>query len=83
MYKPGLYYNNGHTGMLPKFTFDDKIPSAYACFPQFLPKNLHLICVDMPGHEGTTRSSLDDYSIYGQVKRIHQVKSAEVPHTLL
>ncbi|XP_013911157.1 PREDICTED: monoacylglycerol lipase ABHD6, partial [Thamnophis sirtalis] len=39
---------------------------------KFLPKNLHLICVDMPGHGGTTRSSLDDYSIYGQVKRIHQ-----------
>ncbi|XP_026579292.1 monoacylglycerol lipase ABHD6 [Pseudonaja textilis] len=39
---------------------------------KFLPKNLHLICVDMPGHEGTTRSSLDDYSIYGQMKRIHQ-----------
>ncbi|GAB5568185.1 monoacylglycerol lipase ABHD6 [Prionailurus iriomotensis] len=39
---------------------------------QFLPKNLHLVCVDMPGHEGTTRSSLDDLSIDGQVKRIHQ-----------
>ncbi|KAF6098389.1 abhydrolase domain containing 6, acylglycerol lipase [Phyllostomus discolor] len=26
----------------------------------------------MPGHEGTTRSSLDDLSIDGQVKRIHQ-----------
>ncbi|XP_032657238.1 monoacylglycerol lipase ABHD6 [Chelonoidis abingdonii] len=39
---------------------------------KFLPKNLHLVCVDMPGHEGTTRSSLDDYSINGQVKRIHQ-----------
>ncbi|XP_008517832.2 monoacylglycerol lipase ABHD6 isoform X1 [Equus przewalskii] len=39
---------------------------------KFLPKNLHLICVDMPGHEGTTRSSLDDLSIDGQVKRIHQ-----------
>uniref|UniRef100_A0A8I3PJU0 Monoacylglycerol lipase ABHD6 n=1 Tax=Canis lupus familiaris TaxID=9615 RepID=A0A8I3PJU0_CANLF len=38
----------------------------------FLPKNLHLVCVDMPGHEGTTRSSLDDLSIDGQVKRIHQ-----------
>ncbi|KAJ7316877.1 hypothetical protein JRQ81_003039 [Phrynocephalus forsythii] len=44
---------------------------------KFLPKNLHLICVDLPGHEGTTRSSLDDYSIYGQVKRIHQVKTAK------
>lgn len=39
---------------------------------KFLPKNLHLVCVDMPGHEGTTRSSLDDLSIVGQVKRIHQ-----------
>ncbi|NP_001120619.1 monoacylglycerol lipase ABHD6 [Xenopus tropicalis] len=39
---------------------------------KFLPKNLHLVCVDMPGHEGTTRSPLDDYSISGQVKRIHQ-----------
>ncbi|XP_011802688.1 PREDICTED: monoacylglycerol lipase ABHD6 [Colobus angolensis palliatus] len=39
---------------------------------KFLPKNLHLVCVDMPGHEGTTRSSLDDLSIDGQVKRIHQ-----------
>ncbi|XP_068111042.1 monoacylglycerol lipase ABHD6 [Hyperolius riggenbachi] len=38
----------------------------------FLPKNVHLICVDMPGHEGTTRSPLDDYSVIGQVKRIHQ-----------
>lgn len=43
-------------------------------FLQFLPKNLHLVCVDMPGHEGTTRSALDDYSINGQAKRIHQVK---------
>lgn len=43
-------------------------------FLQFLPKNLHLVCVDMPGHEGTTRSDLDDYSISGQAKRIHQVK---------
>nr|XP_014344972.1 PREDICTED: monoacylglycerol lipase ABHD6 [Latimeria chalumnae] len=39
---------------------------------KFLPKNLHLICIDMPGHEGTTRTCADDYSIDGQVKRIHQ-----------
>ncbi|XP_067854910.1 monoacylglycerol lipase abhd6-A-like isoform X2 [Heptranchias perlo] len=39
---------------------------------KFLPKNLHLICVDMPGHEGTTRTCIDDYSIEGQVNRIHQ-----------
>ncbi|XP_044158085.1 monoacylglycerol lipase abhd6-A-like [Bufo gargarizans] len=39
---------------------------------KFLPKNLHVICVDMPGHEGTTRSALDDYTFSGQAKRIHQ-----------
>lgn len=42
-------------------------------FLQFLPKNVHIICVDMPGHGGTTRTSAVDYSIEGQVKRIHQV----------
>ncbi|XP_053545357.1 monoacylglycerol lipase ABHD6 [Bombina bombina] len=39
---------------------------------KFLPKNFHLVCVDMPGHEGTTRSALDDFSVNGQVRRIHQ-----------
>ncbi|KAG9260211.1 monoacylglycerol lipase ABHD6 [Astyanax mexicanus] len=43
---------------------------------KFLPTNMHLVCVDMPGHEGTTRTNAADYSIEGQVKRIHQfVKS--------
>lgn len=27
----------------------------------------------MPGHEGTTRTNTEDYSIQGQVRRIHQV----------
>lgn len=40
---------------------------------KYLPKHLHILCVDMPGHEGTTRTNTDDYSIQGQVKRIHQV----------
>lgn len=39
---------------------------------KFLPKHLHLVCVDMPGHEGTSRTSAADYSIDGQVARIHQ-----------
>lgn len=44
---------------------------------QYLPKHLHIMCVDMPGHEGTTRTNTDDYSIQGQVKRIHQVHQIE------
>lgn len=39
---------------------------------KYLPKHLHLVCVDMPGHEGTSRTCAEDYSIEGQVRRIHQ-----------
>ncbi|XP_054642187.1 BTB/POZ domain-containing protein KCTD6 isoform X5 [Dunckerocampus dactyliophorus] len=39
---------------------------------KYLPKHLHIVCVDMPGHEGTTRTNKEDYSILGQVRRIHQ-----------
>ncbi|CAI5687177.1 unnamed protein product [Oreochromis niloticus] len=38
----------------------------------FLPRNQHVVCVDMPGHEGTSRTGPEDYSIRGQVERIHQ-----------
>lgn len=41
--------------------------------PQFLPRNQHVVCVDMPGHEGTSRTGAEDYSIQGQVVRIQQV----------
>lgn len=44
---------------------------------KYLPKHLHILCVDMPGHEGTTRTNTDDYSIKGQVKRIHQVNCSQ------
>ncbi|XP_040888860.1 monoacylglycerol lipase abhd6-A-like [Toxotes jaculatrix] len=37
-----------------------------------LPRNQHVVCVDMPGHEGTSRTGAEDYSIQGQVGRIHQ-----------
>ncbi|XP_057175107.1 monoacylglycerol lipase ABHD6b [Triplophysa rosa] len=43
---------------------------------KYLPKHLHLLCVDMPGHEGTTRTDTDDYSIQSQVKRIRQFVEA-------
>uniref|UniRef100_A0A672IFX1 AB hydrolase-1 domain-containing protein n=1 Tax=Salarias fasciatus TaxID=181472 RepID=A0A672IFX1_SALFA len=38
----------------------------------YLPRNQHLVCVDMPGHEGTSRTGVEDYSIQGQVARIRQ-----------
>ncbi|XP_073324143.1 monoacylglycerol lipase abhd6-A-like [Pagrus major] len=39
---------------------------------KYLPRNQHVVCVDMPGHEGTSRTGAEDYSIQGQVCRIHQ-----------
>uniref|UniRef100_A0A8P4KHD5 acylglycerol lipase n=1 Tax=Dicentrarchus labrax TaxID=13489 RepID=A0A8P4KHD5_DICLA len=43
---------------------------------KYLPRNQHVVCVDMPGHEGTSRTGAEDYCIQGQVARIHQfVKS--------
>uniref|UniRef100_A0A665VL59 AB hydrolase-1 domain-containing protein n=1 Tax=Echeneis naucrates TaxID=173247 RepID=A0A665VL59_ECHNA len=39
---------------------------------QYLPRSQHVVCLDMPGHEGTSRTCAEDYSISGQVGRIHQ-----------
>uniref|UniRef100_A0A3Q3KNX3 AB hydrolase-1 domain-containing protein n=1 Tax=Monopterus albus TaxID=43700 RepID=A0A3Q3KNX3_MONAL len=38
---------------------------------KYLPKHLHIVCVDMPGHEGTRRTNREDYSIQGQVLYMH------------
>lgn len=38
----------------------------------FLPQKLHVVCLDLPGHDGTSRCQTEDYSIGGQVSRIHQ-----------
>ncbi|XP_077429846.1 monoacylglycerol lipase abhd6-A-like [Vanacampus margaritifer] len=39
---------------------------------KYVPVELHLLSVDMPGHEGTSRTGSEDYNIQGQVARIHQ-----------
>uniref|UniRef100_A0A3B5QYA6 Monoacylglycerol lipase abhd6-A-like n=1 Tax=Xiphophorus maculatus TaxID=8083 RepID=A0A3B5QYA6_XIPMA len=39
---------------------------------KYLPRNLHVVCLDMPGHEGTSRTGAEDYSIQGQARRVHQ-----------
>ncbi|XP_049588955.1 monoacylglycerol lipase abhd6-A [Syngnathus scovelli] len=45
-------------------------------FAKYIPSEQHMLSVDMPGHEGTSRTGPEDYSIQGQVARIHQfVKS--------
>ncbi|XP_055014893.1 monoacylglycerol lipase abhd6-A-like isoform X1 [Boleophthalmus pectinirostris] len=39
---------------------------------KFLPGQYHVVCLDLPGHDGTSRFQNEDYSINGQVSRIHQ-----------
>ncbi|XP_068175923.1 monoacylglycerol lipase abhd6-B-like [Antennarius striatus] len=39
---------------------------------EYLPRGQHVVCVDMPGHGGTSRTGPEDYSIEGQAHRIHQ-----------
>ncbi|KAF7249969.1 Monoacylglycerol lipase ABHD6 [Varanus komodoensis] len=40
---------------------------------EYLPKDTHLICVDLPGHGETTCLPGDDYTPVDQAKRLHQV----------
>ncbi|XP_072296208.1 monoacylglycerol lipase abhd6-A-like [Eucyclogobius newberryi] len=39
---------------------------------KFLPQQYHVVCLDLPGHDGTSRFQNEDYSISGQVSRVHQ-----------
>ncbi|KAJ6668177.1 hypothetical protein lerEdw1_015554 [Lerista edwardsae] len=39
---------------------------------QVFPKDIHLICVDMPGHGETTRLLAESYTAAAQAQRIHQ-----------
>ncbi|XP_051958086.1 monoacylglycerol lipase ABHD6-like [Xyrauchen texanus] len=76
------YSHRGTPGVRPSFLMLHGFSAhkdMWLTIVKFLPKNLHLICVDMPGHEGTTRTSAIDYSIEGQVRRMHQfVKSIQL-----
>ncbi|KAK9406008.1 monoacylglycerol lipase ABHD6-like [Crotalus adamanteus] len=48
---------------------------------QVFPKGLHLICLDLPGHGGTTRLLGESYTAVAQAKRIHQfVECAGLNH---
>ncbi|KAL7986231.1 hypothetical protein Chor_011397 [Crotalus horridus] len=53
---------------------------------EVFPKGLHLICLDLPGHGGTTRLLGESYTAVAQAKRIHQVGpflSSDVIHCSL
>ncbi|KAM6471147.1 monoacylglycerol lipase ABHD6-like [Liasis olivaceus] len=48
---------------------------------QNFPKDLHLICLDLPGHGGTTRLLAESYTAVAQAKRLHQfVECAGLNH---
>ncbi|XP_072843154.2 monoacylglycerol lipase ABHD6-like [Pogona vitticeps] len=41
-------------------------------FSQLFPKDLHLVCVDMPGHGETTCLEEENYAAAAQAEKIHQ-----------
>ncbi|KAK7884900.1 hypothetical protein WMY93_028023 [Mugilogobius chulae] len=70
------YSCRGKPGMRPSILMLHSLSAhkdSWLTVVKYLPKHLHILCVDMPGHEGTTRINTDDYSIEGQARRIHQV----------
>ncbi len=40
----------------------------------YIPKRIHVVAVDLPGHGGTTRKEKDDISVPGLAKRVEQVR---------
>ena len=42
-----------------------------------IPKRVHIVAPDLPGHGSTTRKEKDDVSIEGLAKRIEQVRKEE------
>uniref|UniRef100_A0A670YT12 acylglycerol lipase n=1 Tax=Pseudonaja textilis TaxID=8673 RepID=A0A670YT12_PSETE len=48
---------------------------------EIFPKDVHLVCVDLPGHGGTTRLLAESHTAVAQAKRIHQfVQCAGLNH---
>uniref|UniRef100_A0A3B4BIT0 AB hydrolase-1 domain-containing protein n=1 Tax=Periophthalmus magnuspinnatus TaxID=409849 RepID=A0A3B4BIT0_9GOBI len=73
------YLYRGKPGMRPSILMLHGLSAhkdSWLTVVKYLPKHLHIVCVDMPGHEGTTRTNMDDYSIEGQARRIHQFVEA-------
>nr|XP_056702628.1 monoacylglycerol lipase ABHD6-like [Euleptes europaea] len=69
------YYSRGKPGLQPSILMlHGFLFNKYSWFFMlyFLPKDIHVICVDMPGHGGTTCLPGDSYATYDQVNRIHQ-----------
>ncbi|XP_065062071.1 monoacylglycerol lipase ABHD6-like [Rhopilema esculentum] len=42
----------------------------------FIPKRIHIVALDLPGHGGTTRKLKDDVSVPGFAKRVEQFANA-------
>ncbi|CAI5767630.1 monoacylglycerol lipase ABHD6-like [Podarcis lilfordi] len=73
------YFTRGQPGprpsmlMLHGFSLDKNI---WLNTIELFPRNLHLICLDLPGHGETTRLLGESYTAAAQTKRIHQFVEA-------
>ncbi|XP_054834121.1 monoacylglycerol lipase ABHD6-like [Eublepharis macularius] len=64
--KPGLHPS---ILMLHGFTLDKDL---WLITLYFFPKNIHVVCLDLPGHGETSCLPGDRFTTFDQVKRIHQ-----------
>ncbi|KAH0630292.1 hypothetical protein JD844_013194, partial [Phrynosoma platyrhinos] len=69
------YFSRGKPGLQPSmlmlhgFSFNKDM---WLNAIKFFPKDLHLVCLDMPGHGETTRLLEENYTAATQAQRIHQ-----------
>ncbi|KAJ6668187.1 hypothetical protein lerEdw1_015564 [Lerista edwardsae] len=56
--------------MLHEFLFDKDM---WLNIIKYFPKDLHVVCLDMPGHGQTTHLLSESYTAFAQAKRIHQL----------
>ena len=46
---------------------------AWCMMANYIPKRIHVVALDLPGHGGTTRKEKEDLSVPGIAKRVEQV----------
>nr|XP_056720982.1 monoacylglycerol lipase ABHD6-like [Euleptes europaea] len=69
------YFSRGKPGPQPSilmfhgFSLDK---DSWLPIMKYIPEEVHVVCVDLPGHRGTTRLPGEGYTALEQAKRMHQ-----------
>ncbi|XP_077183850.1 monoacylglycerol lipase ABHD6-like [Paroedura picta] len=69
------YFTRGKPGSLPSMLMLHGLAlnkDMWLDTVKYIPTDIHVVCVDLPGHGGTTRLLEDSYAALEQAKRIHE-----------